>query len=220
MALSGGLLAINWSLFVWAILGGHLLEASIGYFINPLLSVALGTLVLREQLSRLQWLAIVLATCGVAILTWRAGRVPWIALLLASSFAVYGYVRKTARVEALVGSTLETILMAPIAVVFLIALGGHGALGHADVPTHALLVGTGVVTAVPLILFTSAARRLPLSTIGFLQYLAPTGQFLLAVIAYGEPLGTERLLAFAAIWAGLVAFSLDLWRTARRGGRP
>lgn len=215
MAVSGALLAVNWSLFVWATLSGHLLEASLGYFINPLLSVALGTIVLRERLSRLQWLAIGLAALGVAVLTWRAGRVPWVALLLATTFATYGYVRKTARVDALVGSTIETILMAPIAVIYLIVIAGGGAFGHADLPTHVLLIGTGVVTAIPLILFTSATRRLPLSTVGFLQYLAPTGQFLLAVIAYGEPLAAGRLFAFGMIWTGLIAFSIDLWRRAR-----
>jgi chloramphenicol-sensitive protein RarD len=215
MAGSGALLAINWAVFVWATISGHLLEASLGYFINPLVSVALGTIVLRERLSRLQWIAIGLAALGVAILTWRAGRVPWVALLLASTFGLYGLVRKTAKVDALVGSTIETMLMVPIAVAYLIVKADHGAFGHADVATTALLVGTGVVTAVPLVLFTSAARRLPLSTVGFLQYLAPTGQFLLAVLAFGEPLALDRLGAFVVIWAGLAVFTLDLFRSRR-----
>lgn len=215
MALSGGLLAINWGMFVWATISGHLLEASLGYFINPLISVALGTIVLRERLSRLQWIAIILAALGVAFLTWRAGRVPWIALLLAVTFGLYGLVRKTARVDALVGSTLETVLIAPFAIGYLVWISGHDSLGAADAMTHALLIGTGVITAIPLIFFTSAARRLPLSTVGFLQYLAPTGQFLLAVLAFGEPLARDRLLAFVLIWIGLVAFSIDLWRRRR-----
>lgn len=217
MALSATLLAINWVVFVWATISGRLLEASLGYFINPLLSVALGTLVLRERLRRLQWVAIGLAVGGVAVLTWRAGQVPWVALVLATTFGGYGLVRKLAKVEALVGSAIETVIMAPIAVVYLAVLAarGGGALGHEGASTALLLVGTGIVTAVPLILFTSAARLLPLSTVGFLQYLAPTGQFLLAVLAFGEPLAHDRLIAFALIWAGLAVFSTDLWRVVR-----
>ncbi len=215
MAASGALLAVNWVLFVWSTISGHLLDASLGYFINPLVSVALGTVVLRERLSRLQWIAITLAALGVAILTWRAGRVPWVALLLAGTFGLYGLVRKTAKVAALVGSTIETMLMVPIAVTYLIVIADHGALGHADATTTALLVGTGIVTAVPLVLFTSAARRLPLSTVGFLQYLAPTGQFVLAVTLFGEPLALDRLAAFIVIWTGLVAFTVDLVRSRR-----
>lgn len=212
MALSGVLLAINWGVFVWATVRGHLLDASLGYFINPLISIALGTLILRERLAPLQWLAIALATAGVAFLTYRVGQVPWIALVLAVTFGLYGLVRKTARVHALVGSTVETVLLLPLAVGYLAYRGDAGALGHADVSTHALLVGTGVITAIPLVLFASAARRLPLSTVGFLQYLAPTGQFLLASLAFDEPVSLDRLLAFAMIWAGLAVFTFDLWR--------
>ena len=212
MAVSGGLLAVNWSVFVWATNSGRLLDASLGYFINPLVSVALGTLVLRERLSRLAWIALGLAAIGVAILTWRAGQLPWVALALAGTFGLYGLVRKTAMVDALVGSTVETLLMVPVAAVYLFAIADHGALGHADAATHLLIAGTGVITAVPLVLFTSSARRLPLSTVGFLQYLAPTGQFLLAVAVYREPLALDRLAAFAVIWAGLALFTYDLWR--------
>jgi chloramphenicol-sensitive protein RarD len=211
MGLSGALLAVNWAIFVWATISGHLLEVSLGYFINPLISVALGTMLLRERLSRLQWTAIALASLGVGLLTWRAGKVPFVALALALTFGLYGLVRKTAKVDALVGSTLETALMAPLAAGYLVFLGG-GALTTADAPRVLLLASTGVITAIPLVLFTSAARRLPLSTIGFLQYLAPTGQFVLAVAAFGEPLAHDRLLAFGLIWAGLVVFSVDLWR--------
>lgn len=214
MAASGGLLAVNWVVFVGATTHGHLLDASLGYFINPLVSIALGMLVLRERLRRLQWLAILLAAIGVGLLTWRAGKVPWIALVLATTFGLYGLVRKTARVDALVGSTIETILLAPIGAIYLFAIHG-GVMPTADAGTWALLIGTGIVTAVPLVLFTSAARSLPLSTVGFLQYLAPTGQFLLAVLAFGEPLARDRLFAFVWIWAGLVVFSIDLVRVTR-----
>jgi chloramphenicol-sensitive protein RarD len=214
MLVSGTLLAVNWIVFVWATVSGHLLEASLGYFMNPLVSIALGTLVLGERLRRLQWIAIALAATGVGFLTWRAGRVPWVSLLLAVSWGLYGLVRKTVRVEALVGSAIETLLLAPIAAVYL-ALRGT-ALQAGEPQTIALLVGTGVVTAIPLILFTVAARRLPLSTVGFLQYLAPTGQFLLAVLAYGEPLAHDRLIAFVLIWIGLAAFSVDLAQATRK----
>ena len=212
MALSSTLLAINWGLFVWAVSTGHLLDASLGYFMNPLISVALGMIVLGERLRRLQWLAIGFAIVGVALLTWNAGRVPWIACILAASFGTYGLVRKLARVDSLVGSTIETILMLPVALIYLGALAarGGGQLGHADVSIVLLLVATGIVTAGPLLLFTSAARRLPLSTVGFLQYLAPTGQFLIAVLAFHEPFTRDKLLAFGMIWCGLIVFSIDL----------
>lgn len=213
MAVSGGLLAVNWSIFVAATISGHLLDVSLGYFINPLVSIALGTLVLRERLRALQWVAIGFAAAGVALITWQVGQLPRIALALALTFGIYGLLRKRASVDALVGSALETLLMAPIAL-GLIAVRGGGAIAHADAPTVALLVGTGVVTAVPLVLFTSSARRLPLSTTGFLQYLAPTGHFLLAILAFGEPLHHDRIAAFALIWVGLAVFSLDLVRAS------
>jgi chloramphenicol-sensitive protein RarD len=215
MSLSGVLLTLNWTLFVWATVSGHLLDASLGYFINPLLSVALGTFVLRERLRTLQRLALVLAGVGVAILIFRLGRVPWASLFIATTFALYGLVRKTARVEALVGSVMETAIMVPLAAIFLAKLGG-GVAARAEIRMFVLLVGTGVVTAVPMVLFTSAARRLPLSIVGFLQYLAPTGQFLLAVFAFGEPLARDRLIAFGFIWTALVVFSLDLARHTKR----
>jgi chloramphenicol-sensitive protein RarD len=217
MALSGVLLVVNWGTFVWAVATDHLLDASLGYFVIPLLSVALGTLVLRERMRRLQWVAIGFAVIGVAILTWRVGHVPWISLMVALSFGIYGLVRKVARIESLAGSTLETALLAPVAVGYLavLALGGGGELGHGTAAIQLLLVSTGVVTAAPLLLFNSAARRLPLSTLGFLQYLGPTLQFILAVGVYGEPFTRGQLLAFGFIWIGLAVFSLDLVRTSR-----
>ena len=212
LALSSLLLAINWCAFVWASINGHMLDASLGYFINPLLSVALGTFVLRERLHPLQKAAIGIASFGVALLAWRAGHVPWLALVLAATFAGYGLVRKIANASALIGSTIETAIMAPIAILFLcIATRGGGAITHSDATTVVLLVGTGLVTAVPLLLFTKAARSLPLSTIGFLQFLAPTCQFLLAVVVYKEPIDRFRFASFAPIWFGLILFSIDLW---------
>ena len=215
MALSGTLVLFNWGAFVLAVETDRLLDASLGYFINPLLSVALGMLVLRERLRSLQWLAIGLAMVGVAILTWRMGRVPWISIVVATSFGAYGLVRKLARVESLAGSTVETALLTPVAVGYLaiVAACGGGQLGHATAGTQLLLLSTGVVTAAPLLLFTSAARRLPLSTVGFLQYLAPTAQFVLAIALYHEKFNRDQLVAFSFIWLGLIAFSIDLVRT-------
>lgn len=210
MVVSAALLAINWGTFIAAVNTGHLLDASLGYFINPLVSVALGMVFLRERLRRLQVIAIALAAIGVAVITWQAGRPPWIALVLALTFGGYGLVRKVAKLPTLVGSAIETLVMLPFALVFLAALGG-GALRDSDLADVGLLVSTGVITAVPLLLFTAAARRLPLSTVGFLQYLAPTGQFLLAVLAFGEPFAVARLAAFTFIWVGLAVFSVDLW---------
>lgn len=217
MALSGTLVILNWGAFVIAIETDHLLDASLGYFINPLISVALGMLVLRERLRPLQWLAIGLAIIGVAVLTWRIGRVPWISIIVATSFGAYGLVRKLARVESLAGSTVETALLTPIAVAYLaiLAARGDGQLGHASTGTQLLLLSTGVVTAAPLLLFTSAARRLPLSSVGFLQYLAPTMQFVLAITVLGEPFSRDQLIAFSFIWLGLAVFSVDLVQQSR-----
>jgi chloramphenicol-sensitive protein RarD len=221
MALSALLIAINWGAFLTAVATGHLLDASLGYFINPLVSVALGMLVLRERLRALQWLAIGLAAAGVALIAWRAEQLPWLSLVLAGSWGCYGLVRKVARVESLVGSTIETGLLAPLGVAYLVylAAAGGGVLGRGPSSIQALLVATGVVTAGPLLLFTSAARRLPLSTLGFVQYLTPSGHFLIAVAAFGEPLAEGKLAAFGFIWIGLAVFSIDLWRTTGRAAR-
>ncbi len=210
MFLSGTLLAINWGTFVWSVSTGHLLDASLGYFINPLVSVGLGMIVLRERLRPAQGIAIALAIIGVVLLGVRAGHVPWISLVLASSFGTYGLVRKRAKVDSVVGSMIETSLLAVVAAIYLgvLAARGEGQLGHADLATHGLLFATGVITAVPLVLFTSAARLLPLSTVGMLQYLAPTGQFLIAVIAFHEPFSAGQLVPFAFIWTGLAVFTL------------
>jgi chloramphenicol-sensitive protein RarD len=214
MALSGAAVSINWGTFIWAVAHGHILDASLGYFINPLLTIGLGMLVLGERLRRLQWIAIAAAAIGVAIQTWHAGGLPWISLAVAGSFGIYGLIRKIARVDSLVGSTLETALLVPVGAAYLAILAhrGGGQLGHATTGTQLLVLSTGAVTAVPLLLFNSAARRLPLSTLGFLQYLGPTCQFILAIAVYGEPFTAGQLIAFSWIWLGLAVFSLDLVR--------
>ncbi len=218
LALSSTLLAFNWGLFIWATLRGHLLQASLGYFINPLVSVGLGVVFLGERLRRWQQVAIALAAVGVGRLAWAGDGVPWISLALAGTFGLYGLVRKTASAPALAGSTVETAMMAPLGLAYLVYLAatGGGALGHVAAGPTLLLLAAGVVTALPLAWFTVAARSLPLSVVGFLQYLAPTGQFLTAVLAFGEPLAPARLHAFGFIWAALAVFSFDLARAARR----
>jgi chloramphenicol-sensitive protein RarD len=218
LLLSGTLLSINWLTFIYAVGAGHLVDASLGYFINPLISVVLGMVVLGERLRRGQWIAVALAAAGVIQVTIAAGTLPWIALVLASSFGLYGLVRKTAPVASLPGSTIETLFIAPIGAFYLIwqAVHGSGAIGHADLRTHMLLAATGLVTALPLLWFTSAARRLPLSVVGFLQYLAPTGQLLTAVLVFGEPFSADRGRAFLCIWAGLAIFMIDALYIASR----
>lgn len=214
LILSGLLIGGNWLTFIVAVESDRLVQASLGYFIGPLMNVAVGTLALRERLRREQGIAVGLAALGVAQMAWRLGGLPWIALVLAVSFSIYGLVRKLARVEALAGSVIETAVLAPFAGGWLLWLAtqGQGALGHSPVWTQAMLVGTGLVTALPLIWFTMAARRLPLSTLAMIQFISPSVQLGLAVLAFGEPLVRADLYAFGCIWAGLVVFVVDLWR--------
>ena len=211
---STALIAVNWYVFIWAIDHGQLLQASLGYFINPLVNVLLGVVVLRERLTRGQLAGLALATAGVVVMTVGAGGLPWIALSLAISFALYGLLRKTAPVAPLAGLSIETAILFPAA--FLLATGllplpgGHDADGGGlSGRTLAMLSAAGVITAVPLLWFAAAARRLRLSALGFLQYLAPTCQFLLAVFAYDEPFSTRQLVAFALIWTALLAYTLE-----------
>ena len=212
----------NWWLYIWAVNAGHVLETSLGYFINPLVSVLFGFVVLKERLSRGQTFAIILAALGVLNLTINFGTFPWIALTLALTFGIYGLLRKTAPADSLIGLSVETLLLCPIALSFLIAqeIQGDGAfgrsIGSADWNQVALMVGAGVVTACPLLWFAYAARRLKLSTIGFLQYLAPTCQFLLAVFVFKETFTHVHLQSFGLIWAALALLSLESWRQMRR----
>jgi chloramphenicol-sensitive protein RarD len=212
------LIANNWGVFIWAVAHDELLQASLGYFINPLINVLLGFVFLRERLRRLQAVSVVLAGVGVAYLIGVYGQVPWIALILAFSFGFYGLLRKTSRADPLVGLGVETTLLAPLAIAFLFFEDARGVGVFLNVSWHldVLLASAGVITAVPLLWFVAAAKRLRYTTIGFIQYLAPTGQFLLAVIAYGEPFTRDQLIAFAFIWAALALYSIDATLRSRR----
>jgi chloramphenicol-sensitive protein RarD len=206
--IAGLLLSVNWLIYVWGVNSGHIVETSLGYFINPLLSVLLGMIFLGERLRPAQWFAIGLAAFGVIYLTWTYGSLPWIALSLAFTFGFYGLVKKVAPLGSLYGLTLETGLM------FLPALGyllfaegmGNASFGHTGFVSVLLLVGAGVVTTIPLLMFASAARRIPLTMIGVMQYIAPTLQFLLGVLIYKEPFATSKLIGFALVWIALIVF--------------
>jgi chloramphenicol-sensitive protein RarD len=215
---SGLLLTANWLIYVWAVNAGHVIESSLGYFLVPLVNVALGRLVLHEALRPVQWLAILLATAGVALQLLQLGRLPWIALGLAASFGTYGLLRKQSPLGPLTGLTVETLLLAPLAAGFLLwrTAAGTGALGHAPWSTQALILCAGVVTTVPLLLFAYGARRLRLTTLGLLQYAAPTVQLALGVWVYRETFDRARAQSFALIWTALVLYTADtLWRQRR-----
>ena len=215
------LLSSNWLIYVWAVNSGRVLESSLGYFINPLFNVLLGVLVLGERPRRLQWLAIGIAAAGVVWLGWLAGAPPWVALALATSFGLYGLLKKLAPLGALDGLALETLLLAPLAVPALAWLTAHGgSLDGASASTWAWLLAAGPLTAVPLLLFAYGAQRIPLGTLGLLQYLGPSLQFLLGVWVFHEPLAPARLAGFALIWLALLLYSGEsLWQL-RRAAAP
>jgi chloramphenicol-sensitive protein RarD len=217
MAAASAVIGANWGLFIWGVNNDHVIETSLGYFINPLVTVLLGVFVLGERLRAGQWASLGLAAVAVAALTIDYGRPPWLALSLACSFAAYGLIKKTAGVGAVEGLTVETLLLAPVALGFLVLLGAHGDqhfTGH-GVDHALLLTTTGLVTAVPLLLFGGAASRIPLSTLGLLQYLTPTLQFLLGLLVFGEPMPTTRWVGFALIWTALALFTVESLRQHR-----
>jgi chloramphenicol-sensitive protein RarD len=201
----------NWLLYVWAVTHGHVVEGSLGYFINPLVNVLLGVLVLGERLNRVQTAAVALAGIGVAYITWAAGRPPWIALTLAGTFGLYGLLRKVVSVDALAGLAAETTLIAPFVAGYLVyaELTGIAALFHVSPAITALLFAGGVVTAVPLALFSYGARRIPYSTLGILQYVGPTLQLMFGLFLYREPMSPERLAGFSLIWLALALYAGD-----------
>ena len=216
--LSALLLAANWLLYVWAVNAGRVLDASLGYFINPLVNVVLGFAVLHERPRRLQWLAVALAAAGVLWLAVGAGHWPWVSITLALSFGLYGLLRKTAPLGAIEGLALETLMLAPLAVggLLWLQLSGHSAFGQGDLRLDLWLLAAGPITAIPLLLFASGARRVSMATLGLLQYLGPSIQFLLGVFVYHEPFNESRGLGFLLIWAALAVYSAESWRVLRR----
>lgn len=215
--LSALCLSTNWLLFIWSVSQDRVLETSLGYFINPLVSVALGVVVLKEDLRRPQWIAVLIAACGVLWLTFNVGVFPWVSLVLAATFGLYGLLRKTAAFGSLDGLTVELGVMVPLAVTVIVirALTGAGTAGWSTPGRDLLLVGSGILTAVPLLLFAGAARRIDLSFIGVLQYLAPTIQFLLGVVIYDENFSGGQVVGYVVIWVALLVFAADSLRNAR-----
>jgi chloramphenicol-sensitive protein RarD len=212
------LLSINWLTYVWAVNAGYIVETSLGYFINPLLSVLLGVIILHERLRRAQWVAVGLAAAGVIYLTLAYGSLPWIALTLAFSFGLYGLVNKIAPLGALHGLTLETgLLFAPMLLYLIFAeVRGEGAFLHMDGASTLLLIGAGVVTVVPLLMFAAAVRLIPLSLVGILQYIAPTLQFLIGVLIFGEAFTPTQFVGFALVWLALIVFTSESIWTRRQ----
>ncbi|MCH0568648.1 EamA family transporter RarD [Streptomyces sp. MUM 136J] len=218
VAIAATVITVNWGVYIWAVNAGHVVEASLGYFINPLVTIAMGVLILKERLRPVQWVAVGVAAGAVAVLTVAYGRPPWISLCLAFSFATYGLVKKKVNLGGVESLAAETAIQFLPALAYLLWLTTHGrstfttgGAGHA-----ALLASTGVVTALPLVCFGAAAIRVPLSTLGLLQYLAPVFQFLLGVLYFGEEMPPERWAGFALVWLALVLLTADAWRASRR----
>lgn len=216
-AVTAALISLNWAVYVWSIQTGHALDAALGYYINPLFSVLLGALLLKERLSRVQWAAIALAVVAVAVLTIEAGRLPLAAIGLSLTWGFYALAKKQLPIGPNQGFMLEVLLLLPVGLGYVVWMSVTGT-GHflQDGPTMALLTGAGLVTAVPLIVYANGAKLLRLSTIGILQYIAPTMIFLTAVFVFKEPFGTARAVAFPMIWAALAVYTWELVRQARR----
>jgi chloramphenicol-sensitive protein RarD len=215
---SATLISINWITYVYGIAANRVVETSLGYFINPLVNVLLGVVLLSERLNAAQWTAVAIAGAGVAWLTWTAGHPPWISLTLAFSFGLYGLVRKVINVDALAGFCSETLLLAPIGVAYIVwsELASSGVVASGGIRLNLLLMVGGPLTAIPLVLFAFGARRIPYSTIGLLQYIGPTMQLILAVFAFGEPFRGPRVAGFVLIWSALAIYAADgVWRARR-----
>jgi chloramphenicol-sensitive protein RarD len=220
-AASAVLLSANWGIYIWAVNAGRIVEASLGYFINPLVNVLFGMAFLHERLRPVQWIAVAVAALGVVWLTWVNGAPPWISLALALTFGAYGLLRKTAALGALEGLTLETIILCPVALLYLYVVNMHGStgFGQASAGVKLLLAAAGPITAVPLLLFAAGARRIPLSMLGLIQYITPSLQLLIGVLIYGEYFGHDQLIGYGAIWAALALYSLEgIYRA--RAARP
>jgi len=220
--LSGVLLATNWTIYVWAVNNGHVIDSSLGYFLTPLLNVAFGYAFLHERLRMPQWAAVALAVAGVAVLLLRAGHLPWIALSLATSWSLYGVLKKKSSLEPIAGLAAETLLLAPVAMTLLLWRVGHGdsAFAQHSLSLDAWILASGVFTTAPLLMFAYGARRIRLATLGLLQYIAPSVQFLLGLWHYKEPLDAVRLHACLLIWCGLILYTLDSFWSQRARFRP
>jgi chloramphenicol-sensitive protein RarD len=218
VAIGSVLIAVNWGVFIWAVLNGHVIETSLGYFINPLILIFLGVVVMGERLRRTQWVAIALATAAVVQLTVDYGRPPWVALTLAFSFGTYGLMKKKAGVGAVEGLGLETVILAPVALAYLgwAQLDGVAAFGHEGGLNMVLLAGTGAITAVPLLLFGGAATRVPMTTLGLLQYIAPTMHFVLGLMVFGETMTSARWVGFGLVWLALAILTVETITSRRR----
>jgi chloramphenicol-sensitive protein RarD len=213
------LLTANWFIYIWSVNHGHVIDASLGYFINPLVNVLLGVLVLKEKLRRGQSIAMAVAASGVAWLTWQAGQLPWIALMLGLTFGGYGLLRKTAALAALEGLSLETMLLFPLALMYVLWLSWHGQNSFLNTPSDSsrwLLAAAGPITAIPLLLFAAGARKIPMAVLGLIQYLSPTMQALLGVWVFHEAFPAERLAGFLIIGAALMLYVLEGWWVSRR----
>lgn len=220
LATGGVLISINWGVYVWAVVNGHVIDTSLGYFITPLVSVMMAVGILGERLNRSQKLAVTLATAGVLFMAWQLGHPPWIALVLAVSFGIYGLVRKLAPFDSIRGLAVESGVMCVPAVLYLVwcELSGQGVFGHGHWRDDALLVIGGPLTAVPLALFAYGAQRVSMLTLGLAQYIAPSVALLLGIWVFHEPFGSARQLAFGCIWAALAIFSVDALRRYRAAG--
>jgi chloramphenicol-sensitive protein RarD len=215
LAATSVLIAINWLVYVYAVNSGHILAGSLGYYLNPLANILLGRFVLKEPLSRLQWAAVAVAAAGVSVLAAGAGTHLWISLTLCISFGAYGLLRKVAKVESGAGLAIETAFLFPIALGWLLIASASQPVWGETSTDAGLLVLTGVVSTIPLLLFTAAARRLRYSTLGILQFIAPTMQFLFAVWLYGEPVTRAHAIAFGAIWTAAALYLISTWQGAR-----
>jgi chloramphenicol-sensitive protein RarD len=212
------LISINWVVYIWAVNANHIVETSLGYFINPLFSVFLGTVIFKERLRPWHWVSLLFAASGVIYLTYHYGRIPWIALVLAATFSLYGLAKKTAPLKSLFGLTLETAVLIVPAFIYLMVCerNGTGTLLHSDVHTYLLLGIAGIITAGPLLLFASATQRIPLTLIGILQYIAPTIQILLGIFFFHEPFSATQLTGFSMVWIALVIFMVGGFLTRQR----
>lgn len=210
--LSAFMIGVNWLVYLWAIVNEHILDASLGYFINPILNVFVGRIVLKEQLNKAQILALIFAIGGILWLAIPAGQIPWVALILASSFCIYGLIRKLAPMEPLSGLTLETLLMTPFALAYLSFCYSQNTLVFSELSTLQLsiLLGSGAITTIPLLCFATGARQISMSLLGMLQYISPTLQFFCGVLIFGEQLSVERLIGYGLVWIGVAIFLLGM----------